>query len=91
MSNVIKSSGHPAGLWVLFTTELWERFAFYTMRAILVLYLVSISTGEIPGFGWTEKDAYKLYGWYTGLVYLAPLLGGWVADRFLGQRMCVVI
>jgi len=85
------SKRHPAGLWVLFTTELWERFAFYSMRAILVLYLVSISTGDIPGFGWTEADAYKLYGWYTGLVYLSPLLGGWLADRFLGQRMCVVI
>ena len=82
---------HPAGLWVLFTTELWERFAFYTMRAILVLYLVSVSTGGTPGFGWTEADAYKLYGWYTGLVYLSPLLGGWIADRFIGQRMCVII
>gem|GEM_PF-22632 len=85
------SSRHPAGLWVLFTTELWERFAFYTMRAILVLYLVSISMGETQGFGWTEADAYKLYGWYTGLVYLSPLLGGWIADRFIGQRMCVII
>ena len=82
---------HPTGLWVLFTTELWERFAFYTMRAILVLYLVSISSGDTPGFGWTEADAYKLYAWYTGLVYLAPLLGGWIADRFIGQRMCVII
>ena len=91
MSNAAKSSGHPAGLWVLFTTELWERFAFYTMRAILVLYLVSISTGDVPGFGWTEADAYKLYGWYTGLVYIFPLLGGWIADRFIGQRWCVVI
>jgi POT family proton-dependent oligopeptide transporter len=91
MSNTVKSSRHPVGLWVLFTTELWERFAFYTMRAILVLYLVSISTGGVPGFGWTEADAYKLYGWYTGLVYLSPLLGGWIADRFIGQRMCVII
>ena len=91
MSNTIHSSRHPAGLWVLFTTELWERFAFYTMRAILVLYLVSISTGDTPGFGWTESDAYKLYGWYTALVYLSPLLGGWLADRFIGARMCVII
>jgi dipeptide/tripeptide permease len=84
--------GHPAGLWVLFTTEMWERFAFYAMRAILVLYLVNVSTSEqTPGFGWSEADAYKLYGWYTGLVYLSPLLGGWIADRFLGQRFCVVI
>lgn len=83
---------HPAGLWVLFTTEMWERFAFYAMRAILVLYLVDVSTSEqTPGFGWTEADAYKLYGWYTGLVYLAPLLGGWIADRFWGQRHCVVL
>ncbi|MDR3183605.1 MAG: peptide MFS transporter [Planctomycetaceae bacterium] len=83
---------HPAGLWVLFTTEMWERFAFYAMRAILVLYLVEVSTNEqTPGFGWSESDAYKLYGWYTGLVYIAPLLGGWIADRFLGQRRCVVI
>ncbi|MDR3197184.1 MAG: oligopeptide:H+ symporter [Planctomycetaceae bacterium] len=83
---------HPAGLWVLFTTEMWERFAFYSMRAILVLYLMSVSTGEwTPGFGWSEADAYKLYGWYTGLVYLSPLLGGWIADRFIGQRACVVI
>lgn len=83
---------HPAGLWVLFTTEMWERFAFYAMRAILVLYLVDVSTSEqTPGFGWTEADAYKLYGWYTGLVYLAPLLGGWIADRFWGQRHCVIL
>ena len=91
MSNATHSSSHPSCLWVLFTTELWERFAFYTMRAILVLYLVSISTGNVSGFGWTEADAYKLYGWYTGLVYLSPLLGGWIADRFLGQRICVII
>ncbi|MDR1962217.1 MAG: peptide MFS transporter [Planctomycetaceae bacterium] len=81
---------HPSGLWVLFTTEMWERFAFYTMRAILVLYLVDVSTSEkTPGFGWSEAEAYALYGWYTGLVYLSPLLGGWIADRFLGQRACV--
>ena len=91
MSNIKKSAGHPAGLWVLFTTELWERFAFYSMRAILVLYLVSISTGDTPGFGWSEAEAYKLYAWYTSLVYLSPLIGGWFADRFIGARMCVVI
>jgi dipeptide/tripeptide permease len=70
---------------------MWERFAFYAMRAILVLYLASVSTNEwTPGFGWSEADAYKLYGWYTGLVYLSPLLGGWIADRFIGQRYCVI-
>ncbi|MDR0337019.1 MAG: peptide MFS transporter, partial [Planctomycetaceae bacterium] len=86
------SSRHPTGLLVLFTTEIWERFAFYAMRAILILYLVDVSTSEhTPGFGWSEADAYKLYGWYTGLVYLSPLLGGWLADRFFGQRLCVTI
>jgi POT family proton-dependent oligopeptide transporter len=86
------SQRHPAGLWVLFTTEMWERFAFYAMRAILVLYLVDVSTSEqTPGFGWSEADAYKLYGWFTGLVYFSPLLGGWIADRFLGQRACIVL
>ncbi|GHT11985.1 hypothetical protein FACS1894170_06240 [Planctomycetales bacterium] len=83
---------HPAGLWVLFTTELWERFAYYAMRAILVLYLVSETSKEsAPGLGWNEADAYTLYGWYTGLVYLSPLLGGWIADKFIGQKFSVVI
>ncbi|MCL2304932.1 MAG: peptide MFS transporter [Planctomycetaceae bacterium] len=83
---------HPVGLWVLFTTEMWERFAFYLMRAIFVLYLVDVSTNEsTPGFGWSEADAYRLYGIYTSLVYFLPLLGGWVADRFLGQRRCVLL
>ncbi|MDR0392432.1 MAG: peptide MFS transporter [Planctomycetaceae bacterium] len=91
-SNNASLQRHPAGLWVLFTTEMWERFAFYAMRAVFVLYLVSVSTDEwTPGFGWSEADAYALYGWYTGLVYFAPLLGGWIADRFIGQRWCVVI
>jgi POT family proton-dependent oligopeptide transporter len=71
---------------------MWERFAFYAMRAVLVLYLVSVSTSEsTPGFGWSESDAYSLYGWYTGFVYFSPILGGWIADRFWGQRCCVVI
>ncbi len=86
------SKRHPAGLWVLFTTEMWERFAFYAMRAIFVLYLVDVSTNEsTPGFGWSEADACRLYGIYTSLVYLLPLLGGWIADRFLGQKRCVVL
>ena len=92
MSNVTKSSGHPAGLWVLFTTELWERFAFYAMRAILTLYLIAEADRQgNPGFGWSEADAYMLYGWYTSLVYVAPLFGGWLADTWLGQRRSVII
>ncbi len=71
---------------------MWERFCFYAMRAILVLYLVDVSTNEhTPGFGWSDADAYRLYGIYTSLVYLLPLLGGWVADRFWGQKFCVFL
>lgn len=83
--------GHPAGLWVLFTTEMWERFCYYGMRALLVLYLISTLTDPNPGFGWTEESANKLYGWYTGLVYLFPLLGGFIADRFLGRHRSVLL
>lgn len=83
--------GHPVGLWALFTTEMWERFCYYGMRALLVLYLISTLTGTNPGFGWSEKDANELYGWFTGLVYLFPLLGGFLADRFLGQHRSVLL
>ena len=87
-----KTSGHPTGIWVLCTTEMWERFAFYAMRAILVLYLVSASTSDAtPGFGWTAASAARLYGIYTCLVYLIPLLGGWIADRYLGQFRSVLV
>ena len=83
--------GHPVGLWALFTTEMWERFCYYGMRALLVLYLISTLTDSNPGFGWSEKDASELYGWFTGLVYLFPLLGGFIADRFLGQHRSVLL
>ena len=82
--------GHPIGLWVLFTTEMWERFCYYGMRALLVLYLTSALTASNPGFGWTEKGAYNLYGWFTGLVYFFPLFGGLIADRFIGPHRSVV-
>ena len=83
--------GHPVGLWALFTTEMWERFCYYGMRALLVLYLISTLTDSNPGFGWSERDANELYGWFTGLVYLLPLLGGFLADRFLGQHRSVLL
>ena len=80
---------HPVGLFVLFFTEMWERFSYYGMRAILVLFLTSkVMKG---GFGWDSADALVLYGWYTGLVYLTPLIGGWIADNFIGSRNGVVI
>jgi POT family proton-dependent oligopeptide transporter len=83
--------GHPIGLWALFTTEMWERFCYYGMRALLVLYLISTLTHSNPGFGWSEKSADELYGWFTGLVYLFPLLGGYIADRFIGQHRSVLL
>tara|TARA_B110000305_G_scaffold25436_1_gene23157 strand:- start:336 stop:1838 length:1503 start_codon:yes stop_codon:yes gene_type:complete len=83
--------GHPAGLFVLFFTEIWERFSYYGMRAILVLYLVSETSGENPGMGWSESSAIALYGWYTMFVYLATIPGGILADRFLGQRKSVMV
>ncbi len=76
--------GHPIGLYVLFFTEMWERFSYYGMRALLVLYMVN-------HFKWTQSDASKTYKWYTALVYLTPLLGGFLADRYLGNRMAIII
>ena len=78
--------GHPVGLFVLFFTEMWERFSYYGMRAILVLYLVQSTSGENAGLGWTNLEALKLYGWYTMLVYVASIPGGWIADNLLGQK-----
>ena len=83
--------GHPMGLFILFFTELWERFSYYGMRAILVLYLVSETSGENPGMGWSEASALALYGWYTMFVYLATIPGGILADRYLGQRKSVML
>ena len=78
----------PRGLGLLFFTEMWERFSYYGMRALLVLYLIDSATG---GFGWTQEKASRFYGWYTGLVYLTPILGGWLADRYLGTARSLVI
>lgn len=91
--------GQPAGLWVLFITEMWERFSYYGMRALLALYLAHttvraasdagvIESGADPGqgFGWTEANASILYGVYTFMVYLTSIFGGLAADRFLGTH-----
>ena len=83
--------GHPMGLYVLFMTELWERFSYYGMRAILVLFLVSEVTSDNPGYGWTDTEALALYGWYTMLVYLASIPGGIIADRMLGAKKSVML
>ncbi|UJF18672.1 peptide MFS transporter [Vibrio sp. SS-MA-C1-2] len=81
--------GHPKGLFLLFSTELWERFSYYAMRAILVLYLTDKTMNG--GLGWTTQNALELYGIYTGLVYITPLIGGWLADNVLGQRRSIMI
>ena len=86
-----KVLGHPAGLFVVFFTEMWERFSYYGMRALLVLFLTSSIIGENPGWGWPREHALAIYGSYTGLAYLTPILGGYVADRFLGFRWAVVL
>ncbi len=81
--------GHPRGLATLFFTEMWERFTYYGMRAVLVLFLVgAVSSG---GFGIDDKTAAAIYGLYTAGVYLAALPGGWIADRLIGARQAVLI
>jgi len=83
--------GHPVGLYILFFTEMWERFSYYGMRAILVLYLVSATNGGNAGLGWTGGEAIALYGWYTMLVYVASIPGGIIADKLLGQKKTVLV
>ncbi len=79
---------HPKGLYVLFATEMWERFSFYSMLAMFTLYLRD-TTGQ--GFGWSSDNATGLYANYLMFVYLSPLVGGWLADRKLGYRRAVMI
>ena len=80
--------GHPKGLMILFFTEMWERFSYYGMRGILVLFLVSTTKG---GYGWTNEEALKLYGIYTAMVYLMAIPGGIIADKVLGQKKAVIV
>lgn len=76
--------GHPKGLFVLFFTEMWERFNYYGMRALLMLYMVNF-------FKWNQEDASKVYKWFTGLCYLTPLIGGFLADKYLGNKWAIVL
>jgi POT family proton-dependent oligopeptide transporter len=80
-------SKQPPGLFLLFGVEMWERFSFYGMRAFLTLFLIS----KAGGFGWSKEQASHLYGWYQGLVYLTPLLGGYLADRLIGTHRSIII
>lgn len=82
--------GHPVGLYILFFTEMWERFSYYGMRAILTLYITSEVVGDNPGLGWDSSEALALYGWYTMLVYVMSIPGGIIADKFIGQKRSVL-
>ena len=88
-SPLIRFPGHPHGLPTLFFTEMWERFSYYGMRALLILYLAEATTPANPGMGLAEAPAGAIYGLYTGLVYLLGLPGGWVADQLWGQRKAI--
>lgn len=79
----------PKGLYMLFMTEMWERFGFYAMRALLVLYMTTVASQG--GLEWTNASALHLYSYYLGFVYITPVLGGWVADRWIGQRYSVLL
>ena len=86
--------GQPIGLYILFLTEMWERFSYYGMRALLVLYMTTSSMGDDPrgaGLGWSNQEALALYGWYTMLVYVMSIPGGMIADKLLGQKKSVLL
>src|SRR5438552_14739734 len=84
MSNNQTTTGHPRGLYLLFFTEMWERFSYYGMRAIFILFMTKALFMD-------KAQASKIYGSYTGLVYLTPLLGGYVADRYWGNRRSIIV
>lgn len=81
--------GHPKGLYLLFFTEMWERFSYYGMRAILMLYMTKLYMEN--GLGIDKGSASLIYGFFTGFVYFTPIIGGWLADRFIGQRKAITI
>src|SRR4051812_22382028 len=84
VSALAGKKGHPKGLAILFTTEMWERFNFYGMRALLALFLVN-------ALGFKESESSIIYGGFLGLCYLTPMLGGFIADRYLGNRNCILL
>lgn len=84
MAHTSAKKGHPKGLYFLFFTEMWERFSYYGMRAIFILFMTKVLMLQ-------DKDASEIYGSYTGLVYLTPLLGGYLCDKFLGNRRSIIV
>lgn len=86
-----KVIGHPAGLFVLFFTEMWERFSFYGMKILLVLFLTAPFLSDNPGWEWSRENALALIGTYSSLLYLTPIVGGYVADKITGYKWAVII
>lgn len=86
-----KVLGHPTGLFILFFTEMWERFSFYGMRILLVLFLTAPILSDNPGWNWARENAMALIGTYASLLYLTPILGGLIADKYIGYKWAVVI
>lgn len=84
MDTVTTNSKHPKGLWVLFGTEMWERFNFYGMRALLTLFMIN-------SLGIIESETSIIYGGFLALCYLTPMLGGFIADKYLGNRYCILL
>src|SRR4026209_363855 len=82
-------AAHPRGLSILFFTEMWERFSYYVMRALLILFMTAGAAQG--GLGWDAKRAGAIYGLYTFSVYFTSIPGGWIADRLLGQRRAVLV
>ncbi len=93
IENLFKDTvlGHPVGLFILFFTEMWERFSFYGMRILLILFLTAPLMSDNPGWDWPREHALALIGTYASLLYLTPIIGGWIADKFTGYRLAVVI
>lgn len=85
----LAKQGHPPGLYLLFFTEMWERFSYYGMRGLLMLYLSK--TALQGGLGIDAASASLIYGYFTGFVYLTPIIGGWLADKYIGQRRAILI
>lgn len=89
MQETTIKKGHPPGLYLLFFTEMWERFSYYGMRGLLILYLTKAAV--VGGLGIAETTGNHIYGFFTGFVYFTPIIGGWLAERYIGQRRSIFI
>ncbi|QHL86467.1 MFS transporter [Nibribacter ruber] len=89
MQETTVKKGHPPGLYLLFFTEMWERFSYYGMRGLLILYLTKAAVAG--GLGIAESTGNLIYGYFTGFVYFTPIIGGWLAEKYIGQRRSILI